>query len=115
MAEENKEVLEEVTDEQNEQQVEEVVEEVNDESMFDSADNPDVIKIDLDKTPEVKSEEVEQQPADEENVVVVNEEPKEEIVNLIKQSLAEKKLSNIDEINVDVDAKDVSEQIKLQK
>lgn len=40
---------------------------------------------------------------------------KEEIVNLIKQSIAEKKLSNIDEVNVDVVAKDVSEQIKLQK
>ena len=40
---------------------------------------------------------------------------KEEIVNLIKQSIAEKKLSNIDEVNVDAVAKDVSEQIKLQK
>ena len=40
---------------------------------------------------------------------------KEEIVNLIKQSIAEKKLSNIDEVNVDAVAKDVSEQIKIQK
>ena len=40
---------------------------------------------------------------------------KGEIVNLIKQSIAEKKLSNIDEVNVDAVAKDVSEQIKLQK
>ena len=40
---------------------------------------------------------------------------KEEIVSLIKQSIAEKKLSNIDEVNVDAVAKDVSEQIKLQK
>ena len=40
---------------------------------------------------------------------------KEEIVSLIKQSIAEKKLSNIDEINVDKISKEISEQIKLQK
>jgi hypothetical protein len=40
---------------------------------------------------------------------------KEEIVSLIKQSIAEKKLSNIDEVNVDAVAKDLSEQIKLEK
>jgi hypothetical protein len=40
---------------------------------------------------------------------------KEEIINLIKQSVAEKKLSNIDEISVDKISKEVSEQIKLQK
>ena len=40
---------------------------------------------------------------------------KEEIVNLIKQYIAEKKLSNIDEINVDKISKEVSEQIKIQK
>ena len=40
---------------------------------------------------------------------------KEEIINLIKQSLAEKKLSNIDEISVDKISKEISEQIKLQK
>ena len=40
---------------------------------------------------------------------------KEEIINLIKQSLAEKQLSNIDEINVDKISKEISEQIKLQK
>ena len=71
MTEENKEVIEEVTEEQNEQPIEEVVDDI-DLSKFDSADNPDVIKIDLDKTPEVKSEEVEQQPA-EEKVDVVEE------------------------------------------
>ena len=71
MTEENKEVIEEVTKEQNEQPIEEVVDDI-DLSKFDSADNPDVIKIDLDKTPEVKSEEVEQQPA-EEKVDVVEE------------------------------------------
>ena len=74
MAEELEEVTEEVTEENNEQ-VEEVVQET-DESKFESAGNPDVIKIDLDK-PQTESEEVEQQPAEEE-VVVVNEEPKVE-------------------------------------
>ena len=71
MTEENKEVIEEVTEKQSEQPIEEVVDDI-DLSKFDSADNPDVIKIDLDKTPEVKSEEVEQQPA-EEKVDVVEE------------------------------------------
>ena len=71
MTEENKEVIEEVTEKQSEQPIEEVVDDI-DLSKFDSADNPDVIKIDLDKTPEDKSEEVEQQPA-EEKVDVVEE------------------------------------------
>jgi hypothetical protein len=80
MTEENKEVLEEVTEEQNEQQVEEVIEEVNDESMFDSAGDPDIIKVNLDKTPEPKSEEVEQQPAEEKEEDVVSEEKEDDIL-----------------------------------
>ena len=72
MIEENNEVVEETTEENVEQPVEEVVDEV-DLSKFDSAEDPDVIKIDLDKAPEVKSEEVEQQPAEEEKVDVVEE------------------------------------------
>tara|TARA_Y100001937_G_scaffold82292_1_gene111378 strand:+ start:3718 stop:4899 length:1182 start_codon:yes stop_codon:yes gene_type:complete len=48
--------VEETTDENQEQPIEEVVEETIDESKFDSADNPDVIKIDLDKAPQVKQE-----------------------------------------------------------
>ena len=40
---------------------------------------------------------------------------KEEIVGLIKEAIAEKKLSSLDEINVDKVSKEVSEQIKLQK
>ena len=72
MTEENKEVVEETTEENVEQPVEEVVDEL-DLSKFDSAEDPDVIKIDLDKAPEVKSEEVEQQPAEEEKVDVVEE------------------------------------------
>ena len=40
---------------------------------------------------------------------------KEEIVGLIKEAIAEKKLSSLEEINVDKISKEVSEQIKLQK
>jgi len=39
----------------------------------------------------------------------------EEILSQIKLAQAEKKISNIDEINVDKISKEVSEQIKLQK
>ena len=72
MIEENNEVVEETTEENVEQPVEEVVDEL-DLSKCDSAVDPDVIKIDLDNTPEIKSEEVEQQPAEEEKVDVVEE------------------------------------------
>jgi len=72
MIEENNEVVEETTEENVEQPVEEVVDEL-DLSKFDSAEDPDVIKIDLDNTPEVKSEEVEQQPVEEKKVDVVEE------------------------------------------
>ena len=47
--------VEETTDENQEQPVEEVVEEI-DESKFDSAGDPNIIKIDLDKTPQVEQE-----------------------------------------------------------
>tara|TARA_R110002020_G_scaffold4091_3_gene18023 strand:- start:58 stop:1227 length:1170 start_codon:yes stop_codon:yes gene_type:complete len=71
MAKELKEVTEDVTEENVEQPKEEVVQEV-DESKFDSAGNPDIIKIDLDKPPTQDSEKVEKQPA-EEKVDVVEE------------------------------------------
>ena len=89
MIEQNEEVVEETTEqtveettEENiEQPVEEVVEETIDESKFDSADDPDVIKIDLDKPPPEKSEKVEQKPVKEEKVDIVEEpEVKEEVV-----------------------------------
>jgi len=106
MTEENKEVLEEVTDEQNEQQVEEVVEEVNDESMFDSADNPDVIKVNLDKTPEPKSEEVEQQPVEEKEEDVVSEEKEEDALE--EQPILEEV---IDENNDEEEVTKVEEEV----
>ena len=77
MAEENKEVTQEVT-EQPQEEVKQV-----DESKFESAGDDSVFKVDLGNPPESKNEEVEKQPVEEE-VVVVNEEipepPKEEVV-----------------------------------
>ena len=48
-----------------------------------------IIKVDLSKPPIDKSEEVEQQPAVEEEVVVVNEEPKEEVKEEVKEEQEE--------------------------
>jgi len=76
MAEELEEVTGEVTEEKTEQPVEEVVQKV-DESKFQSAGDDSVIKIDLSNLPKAEGEEVEQQPAEEEKVDVV-EEPKAE-------------------------------------
>jgi len=75
MAKKKKESVEEVTDKTTEQVVEEKVEEKVDESKFESAGDDSVIKVDLSKPSTQESEEVEQQPAVEEEVVVVNEEP----------------------------------------
>jgi hypothetical protein len=83
MIQENENIVEEVTDvteESTEQPIEEVSQEI-DESKFDSAGDDSVIKIDLTKPPIDQSEEVEQQPAEEEKVDVVEEpEVKEEVV-----------------------------------
>ena len=88
MAEENKEVLEEVTEateESVDEKVEEVTEEVTDNvdlSKFESADDPDIIKVDLDAT--VKQEETE-----EENKEEVVEETKEVIEEVVDQPVVE--------------------------
>ena len=89
MIEQNEEVVEETTDsveetteENTEQPVEEVVEEKIDESKFESAGDDSVIKIDLNKPPPEKSEEVKQEPIKEEKIDAT-EEPevkKEEVV-----------------------------------
>ena len=100
MTEENKEVIEEVTKEQNEQPIEEVVDDI-DLSKFDSADNPDVIKIDLDKTPEVKSEEVEQQPA-EEKVDVVEETVDQPVLEEVtEEPTVEETVEKVEEVEED--------------
>jgi len=76
MAEENKEVIEEITEEQNEQPLEEAVEQVIDETKFDSADDPDVIKVNLDAPPP---------------------EPKEEVVEEQKEEVVEEQKENVEE------------------
>ena len=106
MAKENKEVVEETT-----KQVEEPKQEAKikiDESKFESAGDDSVIKVDLSKPQkESESEEVEQQPADEENVVVVNEEPKEENEVVEEQEdtpvVQEITEENIDEVQEEVE------------
>ena len=54
MEELNKEVVEETTEQNNEQPIEEVVEETIDESKFESAGNDGILKVDLDKPPQVQ-------------------------------------------------------------
>jgi hypothetical protein len=82
MAEENDNIVEEVTDEVTEQPTEQVEEKQIDESKFNSAGDDSVIKVDLSNPPVQESEEVEQEePAEEEKVDVVEEpEAEEEIV-----------------------------------
>ena len=112
MAEENKEVLEEVTEEQIEQPKEEVVEEKIDESKFDSAGDDSVIKIDLDKPPSL-SEEVEQ-PIEEE-VDVIDEKPEtlddavEEANEVIEEQVEEQPI--IEEV-VTSEAEKIEEEIQ---
>jgi len=99
MAEENKEVTQEVT-EQPQEEVKQV-----DESKFESAGDSSVFKVDLGNPPESKNEEVEQQPVEEE-VVVVNEEipesPKEEVVEE-KQDLPTLEEVTIEDLKVDTE------------
>ena len=92
--------VEETTDENQEQPVEEVVEEI-DESKFDSAGNPDVIKIDLDKTPQVEQEDnvtkvnIDEKPTEEtvetEQPVMeeVTEEETQEVQEAVEEAIAE--------------------------
>ena len=100
MAEENKEVVEETTDQPVEQVTKEKVENKIDESKFESAGDDSVVKVDLSKPPEIKSEEVKEKPAEEE-VVVVNEESKpEEVVEdntPVLQEITEEEISEVEE------------------
>jgi len=92
--------VEETTDENQEQPVEEVVEEI-DESKFDSAGDPDVIKIDLDKTPQVEQEDnvtkvnIDEKPTEEtvetEQPVMeeVTEEETQEVQEAVEEAIAE--------------------------
>jgi hypothetical protein len=96
MAEENKEVIEEITEEQNEQPLEEAVEEVIDETKFDSADDPDVIKVNLDAPPpEPKKEVVEEQkenveePTEQPVMEEITEETVEEVQEAVEEAVEE--------------------------
>jgi len=95
MTEENKEVIEEVTEENNEQPIEEVIEEAIDESKFDSAGDPDVIKIDLD-APSPQKEVVEDKK---ENVEETKEEVVEEVTEqpVIEEITEEEKVEEVTE------------------
>ena len=93
MTEENKEVIEEITENENEQPLEEAVEQVIDETKFDSADNPDVIKIDLDAPPpQIKQEEVVEEQKE-------NVETKEEAVEQpVMEEVTEDNIEEVKEV-----------------
>ena len=96
MTEEIKEVVEETT----EQPIEETIEEAIDETKFDSADDPDVIKVDLSKPPLDKEEVVEDKKENVEEVVeevteqpvmeeVTEEEKVEEVTEAVEEAVEE--------------------------
>ena len=93
MAEELEEVVEETTD----QPVEEVVEKKVDESKFKSAGDDSIIKIDLSKPPVQESEEVEQQPAEKENVDVVEKVQDVAEEAPVLQEVTEEEISEVEE------------------
>ena len=111
MAEENKEVLEEVTEKQVEQPVKEVVENKIDESKFESAGDDSVIKIDLSKPPPQKSEEIEEESAEEKKVDVVEEpEIKEEITEeQVEEQPVLQEVTDEEDKNI---TEDIEEEIK---
>ena len=101
MAEENKEVVEETTKQKIEKKI--------DESKFESAGDDSIIKVDLSKPPTQKSEEVEQQPIEKEEVVVVNEEPED----TKKEETADDETPILEEItNEEVTEDEVEEKIE---
>ena len=103
MTEENKDVVEEVSQEQVESPVEEVAQEI-DESKFNSAGDDSIIKVDLDRAP-TQSEEVEQQPAEKE--VEVAEEPA-----TTEQVVMEEVVETEPEQKVEVEQQEVVEEVK---
>ena len=101
MTEENKEVVEETTNQKTEEKI--------DESKFESAGDDSVIKVDLSKPLTQKSEEVEQQPTEKEEVVVVNEEPED----TKKEETADDETPILEEItNEEVTEDEVEEKIE---
>ena len=92
MAEENDNIVEEVTSEVTEQPTEQVEEKQIDESKFESAGDDSVIKVDLSNPPEPKSEEVKEEPAEEEKVDVVEEQPE------VNEEVAEEEQPVLEEV-----------------
>jgi predicted RNase H-like HicB family nuclease len=111
MAEENKDVIEEVT-ENVEQPTEEVVKETTTQprdedgkfvSRFDSADDPSVIKVNLDAPPPLPKEEKEEKQ--EQEVVEENKEEKvEEVKEEVKEEVVEQPM--LEEVSEQVDNKE---------
>ncbi len=97
MAEENKEVIEKITEQNNEQPMEEVIEQAIDESKFESAGNPDIIKIDLDAPVPEPSQEKEVAKEEKENVeeIKVTEEVIEQPV--MEEVTEEEKVEEVQE------------------
>ena len=92
MAEENDNIVEEVTNDVTEQPTEQVEEKQIDESKFESAGDDSVIKVDLSNPPETKSEEVKEEPAEEEKVDVVEEQPE------VNEEVAEEEQPVLEEV-----------------
>ena len=97
MTQENNEVIEEVAEEQNEQPVEEVVEEVIDESKFDSSDDPDVIKIDLDAPLTESKQEEKVTEETKENVSVAEETTEAPVIEEIVEEKKEEQVKEVKE------------------
>ena len=112
MAEENKEVLEEVTEEQVEQPKEEVVETKVNESKFESAGDDSIIKIDLSKPPVQESEEVKEQPAEEEKVDVIEKPVAQEEIPVLEE-ITEEDLKETNKDNVE-EVKEVIEEAVIE-
>ena len=90
MAEENKKVLEEVTEEQVEQPIKEKVEQPRNKkgqfkSKFESSNDPDIIKVDLDAPPPLPKQKEEVIKEQKENIEKVNEVVEEKVEEPIEQ------------------------------
>jgi len=104
MIEENKEVIEEVTEENNEQPIEEVIEEAIDKSKFESANDPDIIKIDLDALPP--------QPKQKEEVVKEKKENVKEKLEVVEEVTEQPVMEEVTEQPV---MEEVTEEEKVEE
>ncbi len=95
MIEENNDVIEEITEEKNEQPSEKVVENVLDKSKFDSAGDPDIIKIDLSAPPPEPKKEEKAVEETKENVNTVEEKTEAPVIEEITE---EKKVEEVEEV-----------------